>query len=412
MLDDLRLAWRRLRSSPGFTFASVLTLALAIGANTAVFTIADAVLFRPLPYDDPDRLYALRAVNTATGERIGGVPFESVQAIQDHHTGVAGVALRSTTLMTTQPGPEGAEHVETLAAAPDYFQVLGVRPHRGRLFEDRDLTQGANPAILSYGCWQRRFGSDESTIGRQVELGRGTRTIIGVLPPGFIIPSTTVRRFDALTGRPEFLTVAARPAPGATRRTMLNLGGYASDAIVRLKPGVTRERAQAELDAIAAGVRASRPKDTRAIVLDDLRSLLFPTGRQVLVLLLLAAGLVLFIGCANLANMLTARLNRRQRELAVYSALGATRLRLMRPLFAEALIVGGASAIVAVAVTAVTFDRLLREVPPVAYGRARSLWICESQRSRSCWAWPQACSRRPPLVARVAARRSGGHSKH
>ena len=372
MVDDFRLAWRKLRHSPGFAFLSVATLALAVGANTAVFTVADAVLFRPLPYGDPDRLFVVRSVDGTTGYRSSAVPFEYVQAIRDYHSGVAGVALRSTTIFTNHVGPDGAESVETLAAAPDYFQVLGVQPFRGRLFENGDVADGHRTAVLTHESWRRRFGSDETTIGRTVRLGPETRTVIGVLPPGFIFPSASLRRLNALTGRAEYVTVAAPPSPGTNSNTSNAIirGGYAMDAVVRLKRGITREQAQAELDVLATAVRASRPQDDGAVVLDDLRSLLFPTGRQILVLLLVSAGLVLLIGCANLAHMLITRTDRRQHELAIRAALGATRLRLMRPLFLETLIIGSVAAALAVTATALTFDMLLREVPPAAYARA------------------------------------------
>jgi predicted permease len=295
-----------------------------------------------------------------------------VQAIRDHLSGVAGMALRSTTIFTTHVGPDGAESVETLAAAPDYFQVLGVQPFRGRLFENGDVADGHRTAVLTHESWRRRFGSDETTIGRTVRLGPETRKVIGVLPPGFIFPSASLRRLNALTGRAEYVTVAAPPGPGTNSNTSNAIirGGYAMDAVVRLKRGTTRGQAQAELDVLATAVRASRPQDDGAVVLDDLRSLLFPTGRQILVLLLVSAGLVLLIGCANLAHMLITRTGRRQHELAIRAALGATRLRLMRPLFLETLIIGSVAAALAVTATALTFDMLLREVPPAAYARA------------------------------------------
>jgi predicted permease len=372
MVDDFRLAWRRLRHSPGFALLSVVTLALAVGANTAVFTVADAVLFRPLPYGDPDRLFVVRSVDATTGHRLSAVPFEYVRAIRDYHSGVAGVALRSTTIFTNHVGDDGAESIETLVAAPDYFQVLGVQPFRGRLFENGDVADGHRTAILTHESWRRRFGSDETTIGRTVKLGPETRTVVGVLPPGFIFPSASLRRLNVLTGRAEYVTVAAPPSTVTSSNTpnAIIRGGHAMDAVVRLKRGITREQAQAELDVLAAAVRANHPEHDSAVVLDDLRSLLFPTGRKILALLLVSASLVLLIGCANLAHMLIARTDRRQHELAIHAALGATRLRVMRPLFLETLIIGGVAAALAVAATALTFDILLREVPPAAYGRA------------------------------------------
>jgi putative ABC transport system permease protein len=368
MLSDLKLAVRRLRQTPGFVFGAVLTLALAVGANTAIFAVADAVLFRPLPYRDPGRLFVVRSVDRVTGFRSSGVPYDYVEALQHHHSGVAGVALRSTTIMTRQPGPDGAEHIETCFAAPDYFQVLGVQPIRGRLFDRSDLPDGSRRAILSYDAWQRRFGGDESIVGRSAGLGVDQRIVIGVLPAGFIFPTASLRHQMRMTGRAEFVTAAAPPTT-LKRQSSVTLGGMASDAIVRLRPGVTREQAQAEFDALIAPIRAAR-RETRDIVLDDLRSLLFPSGRGALALLLGAAGLVLLIGCANLASMLLTRTRRRERELAVHAAVGATPLRLLRPIVFEAALLAFAAAAVGLAAARVTFGWILREVPPMAYGRA------------------------------------------
>jgi len=361
MFDDLSLAWKRLRSAPGFALAAVVTLALAVGANTAIFTVADAVLFRPLPYADPDRLFLVRSFDRATGRQSSAVPVAIVEALQQRHSGVAGVALRSPTIMSVHPGPDGAEAVERLSAAPDYFRVLGVQPALGRVFEPGD--SGSAAAMLTYESWQTRFGGDTGIVGREIELGSDPHIIVGVLPPRFIFPSESQMYFADTTGRAEWVNVSRPRRPGSPVP--------ATDTVVRLKPGVTREQAQAELDGLAESI-AARPSQGpgRQIVLEDVRSILFPTGRDVLLLLLIAAGLVLLIGCANLANMLLARMHRRERELAVHAALGASPLRLVRPIVFETLFVGSAAAVTAFVVTVLTFDALQREVPPVAYGRA------------------------------------------
>jgi len=369
MIADLALALRRLRSTPGFTAVAVLTLALAIGANTAIFTVADAVLFRPLPYTDPERVYVLERLETETGERSRSVPLKYLQTIDRHHHGLGEVGLRGYTAMTVHTGGDEAEWMETFAVTPGYFRVLGVRAERGRLFTDSDALDPGRAAVLTYDSWQHRFAGDEAIVGRAVRLGTQTRDVIGVLPRGFIFPTTSLRFLYALTGRPEFLTVAPRPAAGAgtTEPNPILMGGSADDAVVRLAPGVTREQVQAEIDALVEPLRGDRHD---RVVLESPRAVVFPTSRPIMQLLVAAAALVLLIGCANLAGMLLARTRRREREIGLRVALGATRLRVVRPVFFETLVVGIAAALVALFVTALTFDLLLRQVPPVAYGAA------------------------------------------
>jgi predicted permease len=371
MRDDLRLAWKRLRSAPGFAAGAVVTLAIAVGATTAIFLVADAVLFRPLPYAQPERLFVVRSIDPKTGVRSSGLPYEYVAAIQRQHSGVAAVALRSTTLMMSHAAAEGGEYIEMFAAAPDYFRILGVRPFRGRLFEAGDVAEGDNRVMLTYESWRTRFGADETIVGRAVRLGTDDRLVVGILPPRFIFPSMSLWHSDDMTGRAEFATTGQPPDPAEpTKRSPITLGGQAMDAVVRLKPGVTLERAQAELDVLVASAPPRRPEAVRRIVLEDLRSLLFPTGRGVLLLLLAAAGLVLLVGCANLGNLLLARTRRRRREIAVQMAIGAGRVRLVRPILFETLLIASAATVLATAATALVSDVLIREVPRVVYGRA------------------------------------------
>src|SRR5262249_13554874 len=183
MLHDLALAFRRLTQAPAFTTVAIAILALAIGANTAVFSIADAVLFRPLPYADPDHLYVLMSLDPKTGQRLRSVPFPYVQAIDGHHGGLGEVGLRGPTLMTVHTGGDQAEWMETVPVTDTYLRVLGVRPVRGRLFDARDAGQAGRSALITYECWQRRFGADEHIIGQSVQLGTERREVIGVLAP-------------------------------------------------------------------------------------------------------------------------------------------------------------------------------------------------------------------------------------
>lgn len=357
MLYDLRLAVRRLRHAPLFTAIAVSTLALAIGANTAIFSVADAVLFKPLPYSDPDNVYVLATVNTATGARARFVRAEYVQAIGDVQPRVGAVGVRGPTTFTYQPAGDDTEDIETLVVTPDYFRVLGVGAALGRLFDSRDAAESGRTAVLTYEGWEHRFARDPAVIGRSVRLGPEPRVVIGVLPRGFILPTTSLRRLYYATGRPEYVT-AVQPEAAALRI------GF-DEPIVRLQTGVTREQAQQAIDTLVARLRTDR---NERVVLESPRAVLFPAGRPVMQLLVAAAALVLLIGCANLANMLLARTRRREREIGLHVALGATRLRIVRAILFETLIVGVAAALLALVVTASLFDILIRQIPPVAYG--------------------------------------------
>lgn len=365
MLHDMAVAVRRLVNAPGFTSAAVVTLALAIGANTAIFSIADAVLFRPLPYADPDHLYVLMSLDPKTGQRLRSVPFMYLQTIDEHHRGLSEVGLRGPTMMTEHVGDE-TEWMETVAVTPEYLQVLGIRPVRGRLLEAGDRV--GRSALLTHECWQRRFGGDETIIGKSVQLGGDTREIVGVLPSGFVLPATALNFLYGSTGRPEFITLGPPPGvPPNPEVPPIVSGGLADEPVVRLEPGVTVEQAQAEVESIIAPLRGTR---TDRVVLVSPRSVLFPTGRPIMLFLMVAAGLVLLLGCANLANLLLVRSRSRERELGICVALGATRLRVVRPILFETLLLGIAASLVALLATALTFDALIRHVPPIAYGSA------------------------------------------
>jgi putative ABC transport system permease protein len=358
MLDDLKFVFRRLRNSPGFAITAVMTLMLAIGVNTAIFSIADAILFRPLPYSDPDRLYTLQMLNRQTGIRGTRIPYQYFQVIKENHRGIEEVGMSEYVpglIITTN---DESRRASTIAVTANYFQTLGIRPARGRLFDSNDGTQPGNPAILSYATWQQQFGGDEQVIGRPVKLGTTTLDIIGVMPAGFTFPPSL------LFGRnPEIITVMPPNTYGA------NDGIFYP--IVRLKRGTTREQAQAQIDALVAPLATGDPRMAGDVpVLEDMKSVLYPIGRPMVAYLLAAAAFVLLIGCANLAIMLLARGKRDEHEIGVRLALGASRGRIVRPMIIEAALISMAGALLAVLMTVLTFNALLRLVPRLVYGNA------------------------------------------
>jgi predicted permease len=356
MLADLRLAWRRLIKAPGFTVTAVMILTLAIGANAAVFSIADAALFRPLPYHDPDNLYILRTMDQRTGKLYGHIPYRFLHAINRHRPKGCEVGVYEQTPPITIVTDGEADSVRTFAVTDNYFRLFGIRPARGRLFDPGDVTSSGRPAMLSYATWQKRFGGDERIIGRPIKLGPITYDIVGILPSGFLFPSLFQ---EAL----EFVTVMPQPAPESS--------GGAFDPILRLGPGITREQAQAEINAIIAPLAAENPQtaDSR-LALVDVKSVLYPAGRQIMAFLLAGSALVLLLGCASLAILFLARIKRSDQELGIRIALGASRVRLIRPLIFEAAIISAAGAVFAILMTIATFDALLRQVPRIAYGNA------------------------------------------
>ncbi len=348
---DIRLAWRALVNSPGFTAMAVLTLALSIGANSAIMSISDAVLFRPLPYADPDRVHVLLMLDKKTHKQYGFTPQDYLRALGESHSGISKAAVAEGGSALFHNGEP--ESVPATAVSAEYFQTLGVRPEWGRL-----LTAGDERAVvLSHGCWQQRFGGDRGVLGRRVHLGEANLEVVGVLPRGFVFPSWAA-------GRPEFVTLID-PLSASAQAGAVN-------PVVRLKPGVTRERAQAEIEALICPLAAQKPfAESETIpVLTDVRAQLYPIGRTIMRYLLVAAGLVLLIGCANLANLLLTRTQRREREQGVRAALGASWIRLIRPVIFESVLLGVAAAGLALAITSVGFDTLLQHVPAAAYGNA------------------------------------------
>ena len=352
--QDARYALRSLRKQPGFTVVAVITLALGIGANTAIFSVINAVLLRPLPYDDADRLVVL---TETVAERPIGVSYPNFVDFRNQNTvfeNVAAVRQRESFNLT---GTGDSERLQGQLVSANFLATLGVKPIRGRDFLPEDDRAGAAPVVmLNHALWQRRFGGDEKIVGQQLTLNRERYTVIGVMPANFEY------------GLQADLSV---PIGLSTERFSARGRDPGIETVARVKPGVSIETANAELNTIAARLEQQYPETNngRRVRLDSLRETIVGDIRPMLLTLLGAVGLVLMIACANVANLLLARSARRQKEIAVRTALGAGRSRILRQLFTESVMLAlGAGIIgmlIALAGTALLSSYLPEGIPYV-----------------------------------------------
>jgi putative ABC transport system permease protein len=364
LVHDLRIAVRSLRRTPGFSITAILTLALGIGANTAIFSVVDGVLLNPLPVADGDRVVVVGEKNVERGWYGAGIAGPSFAAWREGSRSLEAVGAYSTRNVDITGVAEPIEADGALVSR-ELFDIVSVRPVLGRLFRPDEFVTGAEPApvmLLSEPFWRTRFGADPSVLGRAIVVNDRARTIVGVVPVREGVPAQA----DVYFAFPE--NFASLPA-----------GGHMLTVVGRLRPGITPDRARAELTEIVGRLDASkRDRETGwQFEVERLTNVVVRDARPQLGVLLGAVSFVLLIVCANITSLLLARASARSHELAIRRALGASRLRLAAHLVAEAVVVaafGGALALV-VASWGVDF---LRGAGPMALPRLSEVGFDQS----------------------------------
>ena len=345
-LQDARYSVRSFLRTPGFTAAALITLALGIGANSAIFSVVNAVLLQPLPYSEPDRIVQMYRSNNGLW---AGQNAKRFTFFKEHMQSFEALAASRRTAFNVV-SRDTAEYVEALAVSHDYFRVFGGSTLYGRLFEpNEDLPNGPDVAILGHSMWRRMFASNPAIVGNTVTLADRTFTIVGVMPDGF----------DSM--RESEIYVPLRPGPNGPG------SGFNYAVAGRLRPGVTIAQANAEAESIFAAYKAANPTanfatETATRFLSYQEGLARPV-KPALLMMLITVGMLLLIACANTASLLLARASGRGREISVRAALGAARARIVRQLVTESVLLFLAGGVLGVGIAYWAVPALLAMTP-------------------------------------------------